>query len=145
MAYCGQTDIENAITAALLIELTDDAGLAEVDTAVLAQEIADADAVIDGHLRAHYGVPLVTTPNLVRKLSIKLTTHGLFSRRAAAFAGMPEHVQAGYDWAMAQLRLIRTGTLDLGVEPPPAVSSAEVAQTDGPERLFTEDTLKDYI
>lgn len=145
MAYCSQTDIEDAITAALLIELTDDAGAGSVDTTVLGREIADADAVINGHLRAHYDVPLGSTPNLIRRLSIKLTTYGLYSRRAAAFAGMPEHVREGYDWAMQQLSFVRSGMLDLGIEPPPAASTAEIAQTDGPDRLFTSDTLKDFV
>jgi phage gp36-like protein len=143
VAYCIQTDLENAFGATLIVELTDDSGTGSADAARVARAIADADATIDAHLRAHYDVPLATTPDLIRKLSKDLAIFVLYQRRAAAFE-MPEWMLVNHRDAMTMLGLIRKGEVDLGVEPPPAASSAEVATSEGPTRLFTTDTMEDF-
>lgn len=156
MAYCSQTDLEAAIDQQTLIDLTDDEQAATVpgdlDQAItdnpkiatrLTAAIVDASSTIDGYLRGRYAVPLASTPAFVRKLGKDLALHNLFSRRAHGM-DMPPAIEAKYKAAMDALRSIRDGKLDLGVEPPPAASTAIVADTDGPDRLFTADTLKDY-
>lgn len=143
MSYCSKTDLENAFGATLIIELTDDSGTGSADATKVTRAIADADAVIDAHLRAHYDVPLDTTPDLIRKLSKDLAIFVLYQRRASAFE-IPEWMIVNHRDAMSMLGLLRKGEMDLGVEPPPAASSAEVATTDGPDRLFTADTMEDF-
>ena len=144
MSYCDQTDIERRIGSALLIELTDDAGSGTVDTNVLAECISDADGTVDGFLRGQYTVPLSSVPDLIKRVATYLTIYNLFDRRAAAFSGVPAHITANRDFAIDRLREIRSGEIDLGVEPPPAASTAQIAQVDGPDRLFNATTMMDF-
>lgn len=143
MAYSSQTDLENAFGVTLILDLTDDDGVGKVTADHVTRAIADADALIDAHLRVHYDVPLETTPDLVRKLSKDLAIWNLFQRRASSFE-LPEWLIALHDDTKDTLKTLRRGELDLGVEPPPAASSASTATTDGPDRLFTTTTLEDF-
>lgn len=144
MGYCDQTDIERRIGSALLIELTDDSGAGVVETNALAECISDADGVINGFLRGQYSVPLSTVPDLIKRIATYLTIYYLYDRRASAFGGIPPHVDSNYKSALDWLKSIRSGELDLGIEPPPAVSTAQIAQTDGPDRGFTATTMMDF-
>lgn len=146
MAYCTQSNLTTAFGTQLLVDLTDDEQAGSLSAECLARiaaAIADADAFIDGHLRTHYDVPLATTPVLIRKLSKDLAIFYLFQRRSAAFE-LPEWLTASHQDARDTLALLRKGELDLGVEPVPAESAAAVAAYDGPDRLFTADTLEDF-
>jgi len=143
MAYCTQTDLEAAAELQLLIDLTDDEKTGSINATRLTRAIVDADATIDGHLRARYSVPLASTPAYIRKLSVDLTLHALYSRRSSQFE-LPQGIRDRYRSAMDALRAMRDGKLDLGVEPPPAASAAIVADVKGPERLCTADTMKDF-
>ena len=144
MAYCALSDLENMVASTLLIELTDDESAGTVNSARIAQAIADADAVVDGHLRVRYSVPLATpVPALIKKLSADLSLFNLFSRRGAHFE-LPQWVRDKNKAAMDMLKAMRDGNMDVGTEPPPASSSAQVATYSGPERLFTADTMKDF-
>ena len=148
MAYSTQIDLENEYTAALVLELADDAATGDRTNADvvsrITRAIAKADAAIDSHLRIYYDVPLATTPDFIRDLSTGLAIRNLFNRRAQAFE-LPDWLVSMHADNMAMLKSIRKGELDLGVEPPPAESSAVVANTDGPDREFTTTTLKDFF
>ena len=153
MAYCSIATLQT--TAATVVELTDDERKVtdptdltaattqnpEIATRVSAA-IAAADAVIDGHIRAHYDVPLSPTPDLIAEISAHLTLYRLHCRRPQL--ALPEYVVENKDDAMRMLVAMRDGKMDLGVEPPPAESSASAADTDGPERVFTTDTLEGF-
>ena len=146
MAYTSQTQIERAITAALVIQLTDDSGVGTADTAVLDEAIADAGREVDGYVRAHYSVPVSPTPAMLQTIAIDLTIWRLFRRRHGVF-GMPEQVQDTYAARIKQLEKINEGKLDLGVDALPTVSAKVVAQTAGPDQMFTggsSGTLRDF-
>lgn len=144
MAYSALADLQAAVEAALLVQWTDDAAAGVVDSAKVSRAIADADAVIDAHLRAHYSVPLASPiPALVRMLSVDLALHQLCGRRAPHFE-MPEWLRDKRKEALALLGKIRSGDLDLGIEPPPTESTAEVATYQANEQLFTPATLEDF-
>lgn len=144
MAYCTQGDLEAVLDGQKLIDLTDDSGAGAIDDAKLSRAMDDASAVIDGHLRARYSVPLAApAPPYVRKLAVDLAVHALYSRREGDL-GLPDGVRDRYKSAMEALKAIRDGKQDLGVDPPPAASTAVAADTDGPDRLFTPATLKDF-
>jgi phage gp36-like protein len=140
MAYSTQADLEAKVPAQLLVELTDDEQAGTAHAARIARAIDDADAMINGSVRSHYAVPLSPVPPLIRKLSVDLALWELHCRRGPHF-DVPEWAKDQHKWALEQLKAIREGHLDLGVEPPPAPSEAVVATTDGPERLFTADTM----
>lgn len=143
MGYAVQADLEAAIDQQKLVELTDDEKTGAVNAGRLARALADADAVIDGYLRGRYAVPLATTPPFVRYIAVSLAIYGLFERRSHLFE-MPEWLKERFKNAKENLRAIRDGKLDLGVDPPPPKGGAIVATTSGPERVFTEETLKDF-
>jgi len=144
MGYCDQTDIERRIGSTLLIELTDDSGAGTVDASVLGECISDADGVVNSFVRGQYSVPLTTVPDLIKRIATYVTVYYLYDRRASAFGGIPPHADANYKWAMEMLRDLRAGEIDLGIEPPPAASTAQVSKTDGPTRTFTATTMMDF-
>lgn len=144
MSYAAQADLEAAIDQQALIDLTDDEKTGAINATRLTRALADADAVIDGYLRGRYSVPLATTPPFVRHIAVSLALYGLFERRAHVLGGAPKWVADRFANAKDSLRSIRKGDLDLGVEPPPAASSAIAAEADGPDRLFTADTMKEF-
>lgn len=144
MAYSSQTDLTTEIAEATVRELTDDSNTGAIDSDKVARAIANADAVIDAHVRVHYSVPIAPPiPALIRKLSIDLATFNLYSRRAALF-DIPNWIDTRQKDAMRMLEKIREGKMDLGIEPPPAISSAAVASASGDEYLFDADTLGEF-
>lgn len=143
MSYCTQTDLEKAIPAYRLVELTVDDGSATADVDKIARAITNADSVIDAHVRAHYSVPLSPVPALILKLSVDLALYELFGLRGPDY-DMPKWMQTRYDAAVQMLEAIEEGKRNLGIEPPPAESAAVIAEADGPDRLFTAETLVDY-
>ncbi len=145
MSYTSQTLLEQAISAETVLQLTDDTGAGSVDTDVLAQAISHADGVVDGYLRKRYDIPIAVPTQLIRHLSTSIAAYMLFARRAQVFGGVPDWIEFRYRESMKKLESINKGDLDLGIEPPPAESSAQVGEFDGEDQLFTADTLKDYV
>ncbi len=156
MAYSAQTDIETRISASVIISLTDDEKLATTATTVTAAivlnsditaritaAIADADAEIDSYIRKQYTVPLSSTPQQIKRISVDLATYFLHTRRRSEM-GIPEDVFAIRRDAIAYLKGVNTGHVDLGISPPPAASAAVVAETDSEDQAFTVDTLKNF-
>lgn len=106
MAYSTQTDIEKTIPSARLIELTDDSDPpVAVDTDILAEQIAFADALIDSYLRGKHTVPLTTVPPMVRKWSVVLSIYNCYERRIDL--AIPETLQTRYDKIIKELELVR--------------------------------------
>lgn len=143
MAYVTQTDLETAITARTVLELSDDDANGVIDTGVIEAVCESAQAEVDGYLRVHYQVPMAEPPRLVQLLALEVAIFRLFSRRVAALE-VPEAIVERYKGARRQLEAIRKGELDLGEDPPPAASTAAVATTQGGERLFTDTTMEDF-
>ncbi|PKN35648.1 MAG: DUF1320 domain-containing protein [Deltaproteobacteria bacterium HGW-Deltaproteobacteria-19] len=136
MAYSTQTDIEEQVSQAELIELTDDTGAGSVDTSAVARAIADADAEIDGYCGARYTVPFSPAPAMIRKLSVDIAVYNLFSRRSNL--KMPEDRQKRYDNAVRFLRDVSRGLISLGADAPAEPDSGlPRASTDRADRIFT--------
>lgn len=143
MSYSSQTDLTNEIGEATVRELSDDLNSGSIDSDKVNRAISNADAVIDAHIRSHYSVPLSSTPALIRKLSVDLATFNLYSRRGALF-DIPNWIDTRQKDAMKMLASIRDGKIDLGIEPPPAISSAAVAKAEGEDYLFDASTLEEF-
>jgi len=154
--YCSQSDLEEVIDQATIVRLTDDEALAtdptDLDASIvenaaigsrLSRALADATATVDGFLRTRYHLPLSPVPPYIRKLAVDLALFNLFSRRSHQM-GMPDERAAAHKAARSALELMRKGELDAGSEPQPTESSAVIADTDGPDREFTHDTMKDF-
>jgi len=81
MAYCTQADLDEVLTNAELISLTDDEGINNINSDRIDDAIARADALIDGYCRAQHTVPFSTVPAMVKDLSIFFTGYYLWKRR----------------------------------------------------------------
>lgn len=143
MSYIDQTDLEKAISARTVLELSDDDADGVSDTGVIDAVLLQGQSEVDGALRKRYHVPLSTPPQLVKTLALDVTVYRLFKRRAHQLE-TPKSVQAQYDQAVKQLNAIARGDIDVDADPTPAASAAEVAEASGPDREFTSETMKDF-
>ncbi len=143
MSYCTLTDIQNVITAASVIQLTDDEGLGSVNQGRVDAAISAADELINGFLRSRYTLPLASTPPVVLDLSRDIAIYKLYDRRFAA--DMPDSIKAKYDNAIKLLGMIQKGTISLGVEDTnePAEGGYKTNKTKD-DRKFTKDVLDTY-
>jgi len=151
MAYCTQEDIEKKIPAAKLVELTDDTGAGEVGetgVAIIAEAVAEADAVIDSYCGHRYTVPFASesVPDIVRLFSIRLSVYELYSRRPDG--GIPDSVADNYDKTIDHLNRISLGRAQVGGPVktddrglPKAVTPAD-SSGDEDEAVFTREALE---
>lgn len=141
MAYTTVAEIKKAISEEIVKQLTDDDNIGEIVEANVTAAIARADAEIDGYCAVKYSVPFSTVPAVVAGLSLDMSIYYLYKRRTVS-----EDVQKSYDNAIARLKDIAKGLLSLGVDPPPAASTADGAECNktASDRIFTRDTLKGF-
>lgn len=132
MAYCTQADLVLRFGTDELVQLTDkDGELGAVDTGVLEQAIADADAEIDGYLAdGGYTLPLSTVPARIKRHSCAIARYYLYDNRR------PDVVQQGYDRALNWLEGVASGKIKLGDEERDASTSPGIA---APTRTMTYD------
>lgn len=141
MAYCVQADILNQVDLRTLIQLTDDGGLGEIDQAVLARAIADADATIDAFLQGRYSVPLAATPDKIRQVSADVAIFNLFSRRDEA---TPESRRDRYQEAMRFLDQVAAGAVSLGADSPAATTTRNEPDISSQHRIFDRDKMSGF-
>ncbi|MFH0901890.1 MAG: DUF1320 domain-containing protein [Pseudomonadota bacterium] len=143
MAYCSQADVTKAAGgAAKLVELTDIEASGTLNTAVLNDAIAEADAWIDGYLQKRYSVPLASTPEDIRRLAAREVVFLLKDARRATTDDDKSH----HEERLLLLRDVAKGIRGLAVEPLPAASSnvaPEVMERDSDESISRQ-TLDDY-
>ena len=146
MVYTSRTLLEQAFSASAILRLVDDEKAGTIGATALARitaAITQAEHEVNAYCRKHYLVPFTTTPPIVEKLATDLAGFYLFRRRMAE-VGVPDEIKDLRADAIKQLEQIAKGLLELGVEPPPASSAAVVAESSGPDALFTSDTLEDF-
>lgn len=141
MSYITEADLITRFGQTEITQLADRDGDGQPDTAVVDQALADADALINGHLQAVHTLPLTTVPELVKMLAGDIARYQLYEDRAT------ETVQKRYDAAVRTLEKIAAGRmslgLDAGAETTPQAGGAKVV-ADAPERTFTGGTLAGY-
>lgn len=113
MAYSTIDDIKRLLPEDELRALTDDEGLGMVNQARVDEAVVSADAEIDSYCGTRYTVPVSPVPALLKKLSVDIAIHALYSR---AVQSMPEVRSERYSAAVTQLESIAKGTLTLGVD-----------------------------
>ena len=143
--YCDQQDLEERISESTLIALTDDAGVGDVDVDVVAEAIADAEAIIDAHLRERYTVPLVSVPKLIKSICSDLAIYNLHARRYSL--DMSESMKQRYKTSIAMLEKIASGRIHLpdvdaanGPDVPDRVRVIKTAD----DRYFGKETLSTW-
>lgn len=136
--YCNQTDIERAITPALVLRLFDDDNDSQVDSSTLDDAIDDAVAEIDGHLGRSYNLTTLkaNVPPTVRRIAVDLVVQFGYLRRPEFHNERGETPWHGrHRAALQRLADLRDGKwrLDIGGEP------AHPAQVDGGVYLGPDD------
>ena len=142
MSYATQADLEARFGAKELLDLIprdDGAGGIEVDPDRLADGLAYADGLIESYLAARYTLPIAPVPDLLMRLACDLARYRLHAEDPT------EVVKTNHKLAMDWLRALGTGVATLpGVDGAPAATIGGVTHSAG-ERVFTEDTLADWL
>lgn len=120
-----------------IVELTDLEHTGQVDTAMAEQALTDATAEIDGYLAARYRLPVTDTPRLLSLLCTDIARYRL--QRGVT----TDQARQRYEDALAQLKAIARGEINLPLATPPP-ASAEPQVVTGSGRTFNSDTLRGY-
>lgn len=137
------------VTAAMLETLVDGGSMsgytqAERDATQLVLDaveegLEDADAEINPYLQARYTLPLSSTPRVLLNFACDVARYRLHGDRVT------EPLRTRYKDAIAFLMSVSRGQADLGLdEDSEATTITGGIQYSGPDRVFTEDTLKDF-
>ena len=112
----------------------------EDDATTVARALSHASAVIDGRLSVRFTLPLPVVPAVLRDIACDLT----IARLASDAVGLTDDLKRREDQAMASLKAIAKGEMNLGLpvahqgeRPQPIVTS-----TGG--KLFTRDRLRGF-
>jgi len=139
MAYSASADIQKMLNATDLQALTDDDLSGAIDADVVTRAIADADEEIDLFLTKRYSLPLSSTPEIVRKLSVDIAVYNLYCRRGEA----PQTWRDRYGRAKEILTDIRDGKLALdGFSEAATVTISSTRDED--DKVFTDDNLDGF-
>ncbi len=139
--YSTLDDIKKQVEEAILIQLTDDAGAGEVDTAVVDWAIAEADGTIDSYCQGRYALPLYPVPPRIVGLSVDIAIYNLYSRRVDE---MPENRKDRFKEAIRFLELVAAGKVDLGVATPAPANTENSVDIQGNDRIFTREKMKGF-
>jgi len=131
--YCTQSNLTDRFSEREIIQLTDRSTppVGMIDTTVLNQAIADAEAEINSYLTG-YTLPLATVPaNLVR-IASDIARYYLYEDRVI------EQVQTRYDAAIKYLTQVAKGTISLGPDTSGAVAAvaSDSAQFESSASVF---------
>lgn len=142
MTYATTEQLEDRFGRRLLIDLSDraDPPAGDPDPDVIDRALADADALIDGHLAGRYILPLAAIPPLVVDLALVIAIYKLHT-----FSPDPK-IAEDYKMALHSLEMISKGTIRLpsaGVEPPGTGGGG--ARVTDRERPLTAENLKGFI
>ncbi len=143
MAYCTLTDIKKLLPEEILIQLTDDEDIEQVNQTRIDEAIDQADSEIDSYCGGKYSVPFSTTPDIVKKISVDISIYNLYSRRVEE---IPETRATRYKNAIRQLEGIAKGMISIGEDPEPTALSNDGIKTNktSDDRTFTKDKLNGF-
>ncbi len=141
MPYATQQDLIGRIGEDALIDLTDraDPPTGAIDATVVDEALGDADAIIDGHIRVRYALPLAETPPLLKRLAVDIAIYALHR------FDVPELVAGRHSAAIDTLKGLAAGRVELpvadGSEAPAAPTEAVVQ---APPRRLDRGSLEGY-
>lgn len=133
--YATQQNLSERFGDETLVQLADRDGDGQADTGVLDQVLGDAAALIDGYVKVRYGLPLASTPPLLRALALDVAFYQLHPH------GAPEEVRHRYKDALATLRDLAAGKVDLDVAGEAPASEPSTGEVVAPDRTFSRDDL----
>lgn len=131
MSYATQQDLIDRFGDIELKELADRDGDGIIDAAVLADALADADALIDSYIANRYDLPLATTPARLIDVASDIARYKLYKDSPL------DAVTDRYKDAMAFLRDVSAGKASLDVGGAEPAAAGDTVQTSGDGRNFT--------
>jgi phage gp36-like protein len=126
----------------------EDIAIADAALEHIAKALRDADGVIDGYLRTRkptpYVVPLDPVPEIVSVWARWIARYMLHKDRVHT-TEQQDPIVRDYKEALRFLQLVADGKFSLGADDPsPPPAGAGMPLVCAPERVFTQDTLRDY-
>jgi phage gp36-like protein len=109
MGYATQADLVTRYGERELIQVTDKAKppTGDMDEAVVARALADADAEIDARIGIRYSVPLTVTPSIIGDSACRIARYKLHEDRAT------EKIRQDYEDALRFLADVAAGRANL--------------------------------
>ncbi len=140
MVYATKQDMLDRYDEYKLVELTDRAEPAtgEINDAVLVKFLADASEIINSYISARHKLPLAPVPGVLVSHACIIAFYKLHRGHYA------EETRTDYLDTIRFLENISKGLIQLdagGTEPSSAAADARV---EGPERIFSRDSMKVY-
>lgn len=117
MAYATQADLVARFTETEIGQVADTDGTGEIDPALVARALADADAEIDAALASRYQLPLASVPPLLTRIACDLARFSLYTDQ------VPQVVELRQKNAVRMLADIAAGRVSLGLATPPDPSA----------------------
>jgi phage gp36-like protein len=108
------------------------------------EALATADDEINGYLSRRYVLPLPTVPDMLKREAIVIAFYWLADRDNQATTLLQER----YDRAIAKVKEIAVGKVDLGLptpDQPPEGAVGKVDLVQENERLFTRNSLRGVL
>ncbi|MGO1073225.1 gp436 family protein [Lysobacter sp. CA199] len=128
MRYCTFADLQRAIPARTLVELSNDDPTADApDIAIVEGKIEGAEELVDSYLRGRYVLPLAPVPTVVKDVTIHLARYELYARRPEG-NDLPDAVVRTHKGAIDLLEEIRDGKVTIG-HPDTQAATPEPGQT----------------
>ncbi|TBV76875.1 gp436 family protein [Pseudoxanthomonas winnipegensis] len=139
MGYATRDDLVSRFGETEVAQLSDRANTGQINEAVVADKLADAEAEIDAYLGGRFKLPLQVVPEVLKRVACDIARYHLQDDRAT------EDVVRRYKDAITFLQLIVKGTVSIGADPlgqTPAAS--DLPDFAGGERTFDARSLKDF-
>lgn len=139
--YASEQDIIDTYGADALLLAADRDNDGVADVGVAAKALTDASELIDSYLGAKYSLPLATVPPALNAACVDITMYKLSSAPGA----MTEEIRERYRDTLRWLERLAEGKVSLGLDSaqtPP--SSSGMAETSGPERVFSRKSMKGW-
>jgi phage gp36-like protein len=142
MSYAVKADLSpRRISAAELVQLTDDTNSGSTNDQVITDVLTEASALIDSYCRNRYNVPLQSSDQ-VKGLCLTLAEYFLYLRRKR----VKPDVRQSYEDAISFLKDVSSGkaALDQPATATPQSGGGDV-QTTSIEERFSDDNLAGFV
>jgi phage gp36-like protein len=136
--YLSITEFVDRVGLPEVIAITDGVGDGRIDRAMLISRLTDAQSLVDTHFAGRYLVPLVSPPQIVKKLVADLAQAALYPR------GAPDGIAEQAKQSIRLLERIQAGQVQIPSAVPPAPAVSENPILISPGRRAYPDGLLDY-
>lgn len=147
MSYIVNADIEIRVGSAAYVQLSDDDGDGQADTAVIDEIRLAAESQVNSYLARRYAVPIdlvlhTDLADLLKSITLDLAEYRLWCRRPPVSRdGVEKHAHA-----VAWLTGVASGSIALpsAKEVASNTTRGSLATTTGEERLLSRDELSNH-